>query len=104
MSLRTLLGRVTARLVALGDWLTGGRLTKSQAPTETTNSCQSHGSTTPWWLRNNSYLGWEDHGYEGNGSPFTHSMPSRLSELSPEERMRWAQGLREKYGIRETDA
>lgn len=99
MSLRTQLGRVTAKLAGLVVWLTGGRLIKSPAPTVTSSSHQSRGSTTPWWLKGNSYLAWEEHGFAESGSPYTHTTPYRSSELSPEERMRWAQGLQEKYGI-----
>ena len=99
MSLRTLLGRVTARLGALVVWLTGGRLIKSQAHSETTYSGPYDGSRMPWWQSESYYHDLAAFTSEGNGTTSTETMQQQSSDLSPEDMQYQRLELFRKYGI-----
>lgn len=101
MSLRTLLGLVSAKLVGLAVWRTAAKRTKSQAPTETTYSGPYDGSRTPWWQSESYFHDLVAFDSEGSGSTSTETMSQKSSELSPEDAQTLRLELFRKYGIRE---
>lgn len=100
---RTLLGRGTARLVALVGWLTGGRLIKSQAPSATTYSGPYDGSRMPWWQSESYYHDLGAFGSEESGSTSTAMTQPKSYELSPEDTQYQKSVLFHKYGIKEIE-